>query len=130
MFYWIGLIAAIYVTAIVIRQLFIILEMAFSPAPFDVSRYGEWVMITGCTDGIGKQYAIQMAAAGAKKFILIGRNEQKLKDTMKAVDEAGGGGVEFETRLIDFATFDAYHTLTGLIDSKGLDLFKVESLVN
>jgi len=128
MFYWIGLVAAIYGIATVVRQLFLIFEMAYFPAPFDLERYGEWVMITGCTDGIGKQYAVQLAAAGARKFILIGRNEQKLKDTIEAIEFFGrtagdGAKFEFETRLIDFATFDSYHTMADLIDSKEIGVF-------
>ena len=48
------------------------------PAPFDISKYGEWALVTGCTDGIGKEYCLQMAEQGCSKFILIGRNSTKL----------------------------------------------------
>ena len=54
MFYYVGLIFALYAAQTIIKQLFIIFEMAFNPAPFDMKNYkAEWALITGCTDGIG-----------------------------------------------------------------------------
>ena len=124
MFYWIGLIVSLYIVRTILVQLFNIYEMATNPAPFEISKFGEWSLITGCTDGIGKQYAIQLAQAGARKFVLIGRNEKKLADTIdeiKKVDESAK--FEFETRLIDFATFTDYASLADLIDSRGIHFF-------
>ena len=45
--------------------------------PERVKAYGGWTVVTGCTDGIGKQYCLAMAAC-TKKFVLIGRNMKKL----------------------------------------------------
>ena len=54
MFYYVGLIFALYAAQIIVKQFFIIFEMAFNPAPFDMKDYkAEWALITGCTDGIG-----------------------------------------------------------------------------
>jgi short-subunit dehydrogenase len=44
-------------------------------------RYGEWAVITGATDGIGLEYARQLADRG-HSLILVGRNQIKL-DTVK-----------------------------------------------
>lgn len=42
-----------------------------------VERYGKWAVITGSTDGIGRQYAIQLAARGLN-IVLISRTVEKL----------------------------------------------------
>lgn len=41
-------------------------------------RYGEWAVITGATDGIGLEYARQLAQRG-HSLILVGRNLVKLQ---------------------------------------------------
>ena len=35
-------------------------------------------VITGCTDGIGREYTKELAKKGVKKFLLIGRNVKKV----------------------------------------------------
>ena len=40
-------------------------------------KYGPWAVITGCTDGIGLEYARLLATRGMN-LILVGRNPQKL----------------------------------------------------
>ncbi|XP_055642784.1 inactive hydroxysteroid dehydrogenase-like protein 1 [Toxorhynchites rutilus septentrionalis] len=40
-------------------------------------RFGKWAVITGSTDGIGKQYAFQLAARGFN-IVLISRTAEKL----------------------------------------------------
>lgn len=47
--------------------------------------YGEWAVITGASDGIGKAMAKQLVGAGFKKLLLIARNDQKLKDVATEV---------------------------------------------
>ncbi|KAL7080033.1 hypothetical protein ACQ4LE_000579 [Meloidogyne hapla] len=50
-----------------------------------------WTVVSGGTDGIGKAYMFELARLGLRKFVLIGRNENKLK----AVKE------ELESQFID-----------------------------
>ena len=47
------------------------------------------IVITGASSGIGRATAIKMAAAGAK-VILVARGEEKLVETKKEIDDAGG----------------------------------------
>lgn len=46
----------------------------------DIANFGEWAVITGSTDGIGKAIAREMAKKGIN-IILISRNKEKLNST-------------------------------------------------
>ena len=43
-------------------------------------------MVTGATDGIGKEFALQLAKAGFN-ILLISRSEEKLKQVSKEIGE-------------------------------------------
>uniref|UniRef100_A0A8D8I2P6 Inactive hydroxysteroid dehydrogenase-like protein 1 n=1 Tax=Culex pipiens TaxID=7175 RepID=A0A8D8I2P6_CULPI len=47
-------------------------------------RYGPWAVITGSSDGIGKQYAFNLAAKGMN-VMLISRTESKLVEIAKEI---------------------------------------------
>jgi short-subunit dehydrogenase len=50
-----------------------------------VKKYGEWAVVTGATDGLGKEYARELARRGMK-VVLISRNPEKLQ---RVADELG-----------------------------------------
>ncbi|EPT28542.1 putative 3-ketoacyl-CoA reductase [Toxoplasma gondii TgCatPRC2] len=54
---------------------------------FQLDKFGEWAVVTGATDGIGKAMAIQMAKKGMKIF-LISRNEERLRQTEQDLQAA------------------------------------------
>ena len=49
----------------------------FLPSPTR-TRYGEWAIVTGATDGIGKAMALELAQKGLK-VLLISRTEKPKK---------------------------------------------------
>lgn len=51
----------------------------------NLKRYGEWAVVTGATDGIGKAYAQQLAKQGIN-IVLISRTESKLKDVASEIE--------------------------------------------
>lgn len=59
--------------------------------------YGEWAVVTGATDGIGKAMAQKFLKQGMK-VLVVGRTPSKLEETVK---EIGGG----ETLCVDFNDF-------------------------
>ncbi|CAG0914102.1 unnamed protein product [Notodromas monacha] len=61
--------------------------------PNFVKRYGEWAVITGATDGLGKEYAKELAKRGLK-IVLMSRNELKLKDVAAELVRETGTTVE------------------------------------
>lgn len=48
-------------------------------------RYGNWALVTGCTDGLGKAYSLELAKRGLN-IVLVSRNEKKLKDTAQEIE--------------------------------------------
>jgi len=55
-----GTFAIIYIVA----RLATFIYRLLSPVKIDVKKLGEWAVITGSTDGIGKAYAFELAKRG------------------------------------------------------------------
>ncbi|KAJ8712720.1 hypothetical protein PYW08_008024 [Mythimna loreyi] len=47
---------------------------------------GKWALVTGCTDGIGKEYAKQLAARGCD-VVLVSRSMDKLQATAQEIEK-------------------------------------------
>jgi len=56
-----------------------VLSYAFTTETNLISRYGvdSWALVTGASDGIGKEFALQLARRGFN-IVLVARNEEKL----------------------------------------------------
>jgi 17beta-estradiol 17-dehydrogenase / very-long-chain 3-oxoacyl-CoA reductase len=52
----------------------------------DLKKYGDWAIVTGCTDGIGKAYSQKLAEKGLN-LILLSRSLDKLNDLSKELEE-------------------------------------------
>ncbi|XP_012646023.1 very-long-chain 3-oxoacyl-CoA reductase [Microcebus murinus] len=73
---------------------------------------GEWAVVTGSTDGIGKSYAEELAKRGMK-VVLISRSQDKLNQVSSEIKEKFK--VETRTIAVDFASEDIYDKIkTGL----------------
>ncbi|MCC6198167.1 MAG: SDR family oxidoreductase [Burkholderiales bacterium] len=64
------------------------------------------VVVTGASSGIGKATAIKLAGAGAK-VILVARGEEKLVETRKEIETAGGKCWTYTADVSDLASCDA-----------------------
>ena len=64
------------------------------------------VVVTGVSSGIGKATALKLAEAGAK-VILVARGEEKLVETKKEIEAAGGRGWIYTCDIADLASCDA-----------------------
>ncbi|KAH8353514.1 hypothetical protein KR084_011530 [Drosophila pseudotakahashii] len=62
-------------------------------------RYGDWAAVTGASDGIGKEYAKELAKQNIN-VVLIARSEEKLKAVAKEIDN--GSGVQTKIVIADF----------------------------
>ena len=52
--------------------LFRLVRVYFLSTPLDVTKLGEWAIVTGSTDGIGKAYANALASKGLN-IVLVSR---------------------------------------------------------
>lgn len=64
-------------------------------------KYGEWALVTGATDGIGKAYAFELARQGLK-VLLVARSKEKLIDVEKEL-KAKYPALEFDHLVVDFS---------------------------
>ena len=60
---------------------------------------GHWAVVTGASDGIGREYALQLAKKGFN-VVLVGRNVDKLSEVAREI--AAGGG-KAEPLVVDFS---------------------------
>ncbi|XP_065078420.1 very-long-chain 3-oxoacyl-CoA reductase-like [Ochlerotatus camptorhynchus] len=63
-------------------------------------RYGPWAVITGSSDGIGRQYALNLARAGLN-VVLISRTESKLQQVAQEIRSECN--VEVRWLAVDFS---------------------------
>ncbi|THU89383.1 3-ketoacyl-CoA reductase [Dendrothele bispora CBS 962.96] len=81
------------------------------------AKKGAWAVVTGASDGIGKEFAFQLAKAGFN-VLLVARNKQLLDSTAKEI-ETKYSGTSTKTYSIDFSKNDekAYTGLIATIES-------------
>lgn len=82
---------------------------------------GTYAVITGASDGIGKEFALQLARKGYN-LLLISRTQSKLEALAKDIKEKNNDKIEVSTFAMDFAAnSDAdYELLSEVV--KGLDV--------
>ena len=74
------------------------------------------ILITGATDGLGKQTALELAQQGAT-VLLHGRDPQRLESTRQEL-QAATGNPNLETYLADFASLEAVHSLAETLQAR------------
>lgn len=74
----------------------------------DLSKYGPWAVIAGGSEGVGAEFATQLADDGFN-LVLIARKPGPLEETAEA---ARAKGVEVRTVAVDLTAADAITTIT------------------
>lgn len=86
------------------------------------AKLGQWAVVTGATDGIGKAYAEELGRRGFS-IVLISRSQEKLDDVAKTVESKYG--VQTKTIAADFSSLDIYSSIED-----GLRGLEIGVLVN
>nr|AFV95595.1 17-beta-hydroxysteroid dehydrogenase type 12 [Nucella lapillus] len=83
----------------------------------NLENAGSWAVVTGCTDGIGKAYAEQLAKRGLN-IVLISRTRSKLDELARDIESR----FKVKTKVIaaDFTRSDIYDMIPQELD--GLDI--------
>ncbi|KAG8985646.1 hypothetical protein FRB90_004530 [Tulasnella sp. 427] len=69
------------------------------------SKSGRWAVVTGATDGIGREFALQLAKAGFN-IVIASRSVDKLEAVRKEINDANPGST-VQIHAIDFSRRDA-----------------------
>ncbi len=77
---------------------------------------GKVVVVTGGSSGIGQATAVMMARAGAR-IAIVARDESKLADTVREIEEEGGEAKAFSADLADMEACDA--VIKRILDEMG-----------
>ena len=80
-------------------------------------KYGEWGVILGATEGVGKAFC-EKIADGGMNVVMVGRREQKLNELGESIKEKYG--VDYKVVRADFSEDDAADTVFAATD--GLDM--------
>nr|CDS33883.1 steroid dehydrogenase [Hymenolepis microstoma] len=80
----------------------------------DLREAGEWAIVTGSTDGIGKAFAEELASDGLNIF-LISRTTEKLNRVAQDIERTYN--VQTKVFAADFTKYDFYEDLKHEIDS-------------
>ncbi len=88
-----------------------------------VDLTGQTAIVTGASQGLGKQIAISLAANGAR-VACVARNAEKLSETMATITASGGSGDAFACDVNDRLSVD------GVVDKVAEDWGKIDILVN
>ncbi|KAI9888068.1 MAG: hypothetical protein M1823_000003 [Watsoniomyces obsoletus] len=119
-----ALVGLVYVLSGVVSYIRVLLSLfVLSGRPLrKYGRRGSWAVVTGASDGIGKEFAIQLAQKGFN-IVLVSRTESKLKMLSHDIDtKHAGSGVSTKILAMDFAknSDDDYVRLKELVE--GLDV--------
>jgi len=81
-------------------------------------RYGgDWAVVTGCTDGIGRAYANEMAKDGLN-VLLLSRSAEKLAAVSREIESTYH--VKTEVVQADFSSADIYEGIAAKLSGKSI----------
>ena len=87
------------------------------------AQFGDWALVTGCTGGIGREYALALARRGLN-LVLASRSQAKLS---QLETEVAGLGVRTLIVVADFTSPTAADSVAEAVERAGL---KIGILVN
>ena len=87
------------------------------PNNLNFNRFGQWAVVTGCTEGIGKSYACLLAQRGID-LVLISRNANKLQTLAISLQQTYR--VQTQVIVADFKHSNIYPRIETVL--RGLDI--------
>uniref|UniRef100_A0A8C6BVU6 Very-long-chain 3-oxoacyl-CoA reductase n=1 Tax=Monodon monoceros TaxID=40151 RepID=A0A8C6BVU6_MONMO len=125
--YWVGAGTVAYLALRISCSLFTVLRVwGLGHEPGVGPGIGEWAVVTGSTDGIGKSYAEELAKRGMK-IVLISRSQDKLNQVSSEIMNNVGMSYEYPEYFLDVPDLDS--TIKKLINVNVLSVCKMTWLV-
>lgn len=118
------LLGGLYVASHLLSFLTVLYKTLLRPGK-NIKKYGEWAVVTGATDGIGKAMAFELARKGCN-VLLVSRSAEKLASVAKELGEKCPK-VSVRTEAVDFSKFGAVEAAKL---RKTLDPLQIGVLVN
>jgi short-subunit dehydrogenase len=84
------------------------------------NRYGPWALISGASEGTGREFARQVAAKGVN-CVLLARREGPLRDLAKEIEAEFG--VECVSATVDLARPDAIEKILETVGDREIGLY-------
>ena len=84
-----------------------------------MTRYGEWAVVTGSSQGIGRSYALDLASRGLN-IALVARNKERLNTV--AVEIRERFAVETAVIVVDFTDSKAVKTVVKELEKMSIDI--------
>jgi 17beta-estradiol 17-dehydrogenase / very-long-chain 3-oxoacyl-CoA reductase len=113
-----GAVAASYIALKIVSSLLNGVKTFMLGSGANLRKFGEWAVVTGATDGIGKAYAQELARSGLN-IVLVSRSLEKLEDVAAEI----GDKYKVKTKVVavDFTGgLEIYKTIADAI--KGLEI--------
>ena len=82
-------------------------------------RYGEWAVVTGSSQGIGRSYALELASRGLN-IALVARNKERLNIVAAEISERFA--VETAVIVVDFTDSKAVKTVVKELEKISIDI--------
>ena len=82
---YLGYVAALFISIRIAKCTINFIRKNILSSPLNVKDLGEWALVTGSTDGIGKAYAMALAQRGMN-IILISRTRYKLQNVAAEIE--------------------------------------------
>ncbi|ODQ65435.1 3-ketoacyl-CoA reductase [Nadsonia fulvescens var. elongata DSM 6958] len=125
------IIGAFKVSLFLFSYIYMIIQLFVLP-PVDFKKYGAkkgaWALITGASDGIGKEYAIQLAKKGVN-VLLVSRTESKLIELSKEISTKYNVEARYLAMDISADSPENYAKLNQLLQEKDVK-GKISILIN
>jgi len=83
------------------------------------TRYGEWAVVTGSSQGIGRSYALELASRGLN-IALVARNKERLNTVAAEIRERFA--VETAVIVVDFTDSKAVKTVVKELEKMNIDI--------
>ena len=120
---YVGVLYLSYLFLKFLKLVFSVVSGALFGKAVDFRRLGEWAVVTGCTDGIGKAYAKQLAAKGLN-IVLMSRSKDKLNAVASEIENE----FKVKTKIIQVDFSGGYEIYKPI--GKELEGLEIGVLVN